>query len=130
MPHIWNRKIVPGDPRHGTRWATEEEIGVAKKALADLETRHNGIVLVPAPDPHFQGHKIRVQERSNPSWYRRFGALYWRGPRDFSLKRCRVEKALRRVAETKIVRRNGYEVKILGFLMQEEANHVAIQKEG
>jgi len=129
MPHVWNRKIVPGDPRHGTRWATEKEIGVAKRAIADLDVHHNVIVLVPAPEPCFSSHKIRVQERANPEWYRRLGAAYWRGPRSFQLKRRRVERALQRVVKTGIVRRNGYEVKILSFLTEEEERHVAIQKE-
>ena len=116
MPHRWNGNLVPGDPRHGTRWATDAERVLATKALADLDVMHNRIVLVPAPEPHFEGHRIRVQEQRNPEWYRSFAAPYWRTPRVFCLKRRRVEKALRRVSIVGIVRRNGYEMALLQSL--------------
>lgn len=111
-------KVYPGDPAHGTRWATQEEKELAAHALEELETHHNRIVLVPAPSKNFDGHKIRVQESANPSWYRKFGTHFWRGRRVFLLKRRRVEKALRRVAVVGIVRRNGYEVQLLVLLKE------------
>lgn len=111
------KKLVPGDPRHGTRWATSEERAVAARALEDLETHRNVIVLVPAPDQHFVGQKIRVQESRNPKWYIEFGVPFWRSKRSFQLKRSRVMKALKRVCVVGIVRRNGLEVKLLGALM-------------
>lgn len=114
------RKLVPGDPRHGTRWSTSEEKAVAARALEDLEMNRNVIILVPAPDQHFVGQKIRVQESRNPKWYVEFGAPYWRSRRSFQLKRARVMKALRRVSVVGIVRRNGLEVKLLGALMSVE----------
>ena len=116
MPYVHNGKLLPGDPRHGTRWATEGEKRAAARALCDLETQRNRIELVPAPDPHFAGHKVRIQAEQNPRWYREFGLSYWRSKRSFQLKRCRVERALSRVEETGIVRRNGYEVDLLKLL--------------
>lgn len=112
------KKLIPGDPYFGTRWATEEEKGWAGLALEELESHHNRIVLVPAPSKNFDGHKIRVQESKNPDWYIRFGVAYWRSKRSFQLKRRRVEKALRRVAVVGIVRRNGYETKLLPLLKE------------
>jgi len=111
-------KIYPGDTQHGTRWATEEEKEIAARALHELETERNVIGFVPAPRQNFSGHKIRVQESANPSWYRKFGMSFWRGKRVFLLKRWRVEKALRRVSVVGIVRRNGYEVKLLVMLKE------------
>lgn len=118
MPHKRHGKLIPGDLRHGTRWATEAEIKLAQWALITLDNERNKITLVPAPAPHFMGHKIRVVESTNPEWYREFGASYWRGPRSYQLKRHRVENALKRVRDKKVVRRNGYEVAILEFLRE------------
>jgi hypothetical protein len=115
------RKLVPGDPYHGTRWATPEEREIATRALHELETERNVIGFAPAPHQNFMGHKIRVQESANPRWYRRFGAAYWRSRRSFQLKRRRVEKALRRVSVVGIVRRNGYEARLLPALKHEYA---------
>ena len=120
MPHTLGRgkKVYPGDVRHGTRWATSEEREIAARALHELETERNVIGFAPAPHQNFTGHKIRVQESANPSWYRKLGMAYWRGNRVFLLKRWRVEKALRRVSVVGIVRRNGYEVKLLLMLKE------------
>jgi len=118
VPHFWNGIIVPGDIRHGTRWATKKEVDVASKALSSLEQERLRVVLVPAPYRSFDGHCIRVAESRNPKWYRKFGKRYWRGKRLFYFKRSRVENALRRVCEVKIVRRNAYEVEILSFLKE------------
>lgn len=120
MPHKLGRgkKVYPGDVRHGTRWATAEEREIAARALHELETERNVIGFAPAPRQNFAGHKVRVQESANPSWYRKMGMAYWRGKRIFLLKRWRVEKALRRVSVTGIVRRNGYEVQLLVLLKE------------
>jgi hypothetical protein len=103
------------DHRTWTRLATQEEIAIAKRSLEDLGREWNRIALVPAPDPHFDGHKIRVIERRNPGWYIEFGKRYWKGLRQFSLKRARVIKALERVVGGR-VRGNGYERELLEFL--------------
>lgn len=118
MAYLKDGKFLPGDPRHGTRWATPQEKLAAAIALEELETQFNRIELFPAPVQHFASHKIRVQTMANPDWYRRFGLDYWTSKRSFQLKRKRVERALRRVAVEGIVRRNGYEVKILDLLMR------------
>lgn len=98
-----------------SRFSTEEEKALARWALETLETQHNRIGLVPAPDPHHTSHMIRVQAESNPEWYREYASSYWRGNRQLNLKRSRVEKALQRVVKGK-VRGNGYEVDLLGHL--------------
>lgn len=119
MPYTKDGKLVPGDPKHGTRWATPAEKRAAGIALHDLETQRNRIELVPAPDERFMGQKIRVQVEANPKWYRRFGSAYWHSKRSFQLKRARVERALLRVIRQGIVRRNGYEAKLLPLLLEE-----------
>jgi hypothetical protein len=118
MPYTKDGHLLPGDPQHGTRWATDDEKAAAAHALHELETQRNRIALVPAPQQNFHSHKIRVQVEQNPKWYRDFGASFWRGKRSFQLKRVRVERALRRVCETGIVRRNGYEVGLLEALVR------------
>lgn len=125
MPYKQHGKTFSGDPRHGTRWATEEEKKLATWALVTLENERTQIGLAPAPDPHFMGHKIRVIESLNPEWYREFGNPFWHGKRSYQLKRHRVEKALKRVRDDKIVRRNGYEVTILKFLQEWREEHAA-----
>jgi hypothetical protein len=108
------------DGRTLTRYATPKEIELAKRALYDLEQEQNRILLVPAPEPNFTGHKIRVIESRNPKWYVEFGKMYWRGPRSFQLKRSRVVKALTRVAENGRVRGNGHEKELIEWLKQQE----------
>lgn len=105
------------DARTLTRYATSEEIELAHQALVDLAEERNRILLVPAPEQHFPSHKIRVIESRNPRWYIEFGARYWRGPRQFDLKRFRVVRALERVVAGK-VRGNGYEKEILAWLKE------------
>jgi len=102
-----------------TRYATPEEIDLARCALEALEREQNRIALVPAPDPHFDGHKIRVVESRNPSWYIAFGRRFWRNPRQFCLKRVRVVRALERAAAGRI-RGNGYEKEILAWLKEHQ----------
>lgn len=109
---------APGiDHRTATRYATPEEVELARFALMDLDENRNRIILVPAPEPHFEGHKIRAVESRNPDWYIEYGRDFWPGPRRFTLKRCRVIKALERVVKGR-VRGNGYERDILICLKQ------------
>ena len=103
------------DSRTWTRLSTSLEQALASRALVELGVQRNRIALIPAPDPHFDSHKIRVIESRNPEWYIEFGQKYWRGPRQFDLKRSRVEKALERVVKGR-VRGNGYERELLPFL--------------
>ena len=103
------------DSRTWTRLATSGEVALATRALEELESQRNRIALVPAPDPHFDSHKIRVIESRNPAWYIEFGKKYWHGPRQFDLKRTRVAAALKRVVAGR-VRGNGYERQLLEFL--------------
>lgn len=118
MPYWVAGKAHPGDPRHGTRWADPVEVDLAQKALRDLATKFNRITLVPAPRQSFDSHKIRVQAEANPGWYRKFVEGRW-SRRGCNVKRARVERALRRVAESGVVRRNGYESRLLGVLQEE-----------
>ena len=112
MPYTVRGKLLPGDPDYGTRWATEAERLVAKTLLDELAHQHLRIVLIPAPRPSFVGHKTRRIERENPRWYQGFLRGRW-NRRGCQVKRSRVERALRRVTETGIVRRNGYERQLL-----------------
>ncbi len=106
----------PGiDHRTYTRYSTIEEKELAAQALVDLEQQQNRIILVPAPEPHFEGHKIRVVERRNPQWYIDFGLSYWKSDREFTLKRSRVVQALQRVVKGR-VRGNGHERELLEWL--------------
>jgi len=128
MPYYREGKLIPGDPGFGTRWATDDEKLVAGLALMDLEVHRNSIILVPAPHKNFDGHKIRVQESQNPMWYRAFGSTYWRTLRHFNLKRCRVIRALKRVYEKGLVRRNGYERLLLPVLLEAFESHLCQSK--
>jgi len=123
MPHVHNGRTVPGDPRHGTRWATKEERALAARGLAELEVERLRIVLTPAPSPSFANHKVRTVESRNPKWYERFVAGRW-DRRGCQVKRARVERALKRVAITGIVRRNGYEAALLKLLLDKCGNRV------
>lgn len=105
------------DRRTWTRMATPKEITLAKRALEELSTQFNRIGFAPAPSKNFDSHQIRVIESRNPEWYIAFGKNFWRGPRQFDLKRSRVEKALKRVASGR-VRGNGYERELLPFLAE------------
>lgn len=105
------------DHRTATRYSTEEEKELAAWALNTLDTQRNVIELVPAPDPHFAGHKVRVQVEANPEWYIEFGNDYWKSEREFTLRRGRVIKALQRVIDGR-VRGNGYEKLLLKHLQR------------
>jgi hypothetical protein len=105
------------DSRTWTRFATPKEKALATRALEELETNFNKIGFAPAPQQNFDGHRIRVVESRNPDWYVEYGRKFWRGPRQFDLKRARVVKALKRVVGGR-VRGNGYEVELLPFLAE------------
>jgi hypothetical protein len=103
------------DRRTWTRMATPKERALSNRALKELESQFNRIGFAPAPSQNFDGHKVRVVESRNPEWYIEFGKKYWRGPRQFCLKRERVIKALKRVSAGR-VRGNGYERGLLPIL--------------
>lgn len=105
------------DSRTWTRVATPQEVALSKRALDELESQFNRIGFAPAPQQNFDGHRIRVIESRNPDWYIGYGKKFWRGPRQFDLKRERVVKALRRVVKGR-VRGNGYERDLLPFLAE------------
>lgn len=109
------RKIWPGTK---TRHATPEEIRMALWGVTQLRSERLSVILVPAPDERFSGHRIRAVEMRNPAWYRLFVAGRW-DRRGCQVKRGRVMKALLRVTELSIVRGNGYEGRLLMTLAQE-----------
>lgn len=94
------------------RPATEEERQLAASALRDLAQSALRVTLVPAPEPHFDGHKIRAVEDRNPNWYRAFARWTKAG---CQTKRSRIRLALLRVYNG-YVRPNGYEVQLLRVL--------------
>ena len=110
------------DPRVRTRYATPEEKGLARHALKTLERERLVVSLAPAPDPHFEGHKIRVVDCRNPSWYRGFAEKH-----QLRIKRIRVIRALRRVVDQGRVRGNGYERELLE-IFKELRNEYARRK--
>jgi hypothetical protein len=96
------------DPRTWSSFATDEDRKLARRALQELENERLMIVLVPAPDPHFEGHKIRVIGSENPKWYQQFVSGRW-DRRGCQVKRSRVTRALIRVYKRGWIRGNGYE---------------------
>jgi len=108
------QKPVKGiDSRTWTRYATPRERELAGRMLFDMEMNRLQVVLVPAPDPHHAGHRVRHVTCQNPEWYSAFSAL-----RDHQVHRGRVEKALRRICSGR-VRGNGYEVELLRIAERE-----------
>jgi hypothetical protein len=106
---ILQRPAIPGlDPRTRTRRPTAEEVGLARYALKVLGNERLVVSLAPAPDPHFDGHMIRVVDCRNPHWYRDLQSKH-----RYEMKRVRVVRALERVVVQKRVRGNGYEVELL-----------------
>lgn len=55
------------------------------------------VVLVPAPDPHFSGHKIRQVNNCNPRWYRDLYRKTWP-----ELKRCHFIWALKKIRNEEV----------------------------
>jgi hypothetical protein len=101
------------DPRTRTRFATSLEKGLARHALKTLENERLVVSLAPAPDPHFDGHMIRVVDCRNPEWYRDFVARH-----RMEVHRPRVIRALERVSKKGRVRGNGYEVELLSIFKE------------
>ena len=67
----------------------------AEILLIDLETNRLEISLAVAPEPKFEGHKIRVVDNKNPYWY---SNLYWDY---YHFRRDRSVKALNRIKNKK-----------------------------
>lgn len=96
--------------------ATDEEVKIAGRALQELEENFPVVTLVPAPDPRFDGHKIRVVENQNPKWYREFVAAAWtrvRGKRGCQIKKWRVIRGLKRVHTKGLIFWKGYERELI-----------------
>jgi len=67
------------DPR--TDWSSEYSIGFLPREIRnlfreradslyyDLKSNHLEVILVPAPEPRYQGHMIRTVVSKNPTWY-------------------------------------------------------------
>lgn len=97
-------KVRPKPPeRRRCRAATDEEIEVAETGLMWLETKRLKIGLVPAPIPKHRGHKIRVIEERNPSWYSRMaqrrGFQYTGKLKRYGPLRKQVTRALSRLID-------------------------------
>jgi hypothetical protein len=86
----------------------------AARALRELRERRLLVVLVPAPVPHFSGHKVRAVVQRNPEWYQAFVCGSWTA-RGGCLKRARIARALERVRRG-FVRFDGYEERLLRVL--------------
>ncbi len=64
----------------------------AEFLLNELKQNRLEVVLIPAPEPRFEGHKIRIVNSSNPTWYSELFHLHQYFRRD------RSEAALRRIS--------------------------------
>ncbi len=64
----------------------------AKFLINDLQEHKLKVVLVEAPEPKFDGHKIRIVESRNPEWYSKLYHSY------SSFRRDRSLRALERIA--------------------------------
>jgi hypothetical protein len=89
MPEEWDS--------HSPLSAWDEEIADIFRSCAgflldDLLEKRLTVVLGDAPDPRFDGHKIRVVENSNSEWYSGLFA------ENYNLKRWRLYAALEHVA--------------------------------
>ena len=60
----------------------------------DLRENRLEVVLIPASEPKFSGHKIRAVENRNPVWYRKLYAQYSHFRRDRSLRSLERLKSL------------------------------------
>ena len=67
---------------------------MAEILLTDLENYRLEIALIPAPEPKYLNHMIRVAINSNPTWYQELYAS--RGKVD----RQRVIRTLKRIMES------------------------------
>lgn len=80
---------------------------VADEMRAELRNQYLDVTLVPAPDPKFTGHKIRVAVNSNPGWYRDLWHEYAKvrakkgrlRKTTSSIGRSRINKALSEISE-------------------------------
>ena len=97
------------------RSATLSDVLMARRALSDLEKEFLSVILVPAPQPHFDGHMIRVAQNRNPKWYRDFVEGHW-DTRGCQIKKKRVIRGLHRVLEKRTILKNGYEWRLLEHL--------------
>lgn len=68
-------------------------VSEARMMYGEILERKLNIKLVPAPEPKFLSHRIRVVEQDNPSWY---SSLYHTYPH---IKRQRVLWALYRIVD-------------------------------
>lgn len=59
---------------------------IANLMLNELEWEFLDVILIPAPDPKFEGHMIRAVQNRNPYWYQGQG-----------FKRYQVKIALNRI---------------------------------
>jgi hypothetical protein len=63
----------------------------AADLMRQLRERYLSVILIPAPEPQFEGHCIRAVEMRNPEWYRTLWA------NRSSIKRQRVKESLQRI---------------------------------
>jgi hypothetical protein len=54
----------------------EQLMPVLRSMYEELRRTRLSVVVVPAPDPKHQGHKIRVVDEQNPWWYREICSRY------------------------------------------------------
>lgn len=102
---------------HETSWGPSDSVENAPEQLQtairaeaayllqELRERYLRVILTPAPEPQYCGHKIRSVEQRNPQWYRdlwhthayRRRGKKWRTKIDSIIKRIRVQRALEHI---------------------------------
>lgn len=74
----------------------------ARDMLQELKSNRLKVVLLPAPDPQFEGHSIRQSIEWNVDWYRTIFE------RDESIKRQHSITALKRISKGDILYQSKY----------------------
>jgi len=77
-------------------------INQALNLISDLQSQNLQVILIPAPEPMFQGHMIRSVNNRNPKWYRNLYA-------DHSVSRRCTLQSLKRISEWKMNPRSCYD---------------------
>ncbi|MBI2524154.1 hypothetical protein HYW11_03000 [Candidatus Peregrinibacteria bacterium] len=100
----WLPELPTSNAPEDLQYAIRHE---AHRMSQELRERYLRVILIPAPDPSHNSHKIRAVEEQNPDWYRelwhanayRRKGKKWRTKTDSTIKRTRVQRALEHIAE-------------------------------
>jgi hypothetical protein len=91
----------------------------AKDLLKELKENKLEVILIPAPNPQFEGHMIRVSQNRNPNWYKK---LYYSSGE--KLKRNWTVQSLSKISENKIRWNSKYDIMILEMIYERLQNGI------